>query len=144
MVSWHLFSGLLVLVCAFSGPAESLEYVEVFRDDFNDHQVDSSKWNVITAPSHVNQELQHYAWDDVWEEHGHLFLRSQRRPYGDRQYTSGRVDTQYKFQFLYGEVEWRAQLPKGEESWKASWLTQLPTTMTHHRCCLPLQLLFLF
>jgi len=97
--------------------------VEVFRDDFNlNHQVDQSKWNIITAASQVNQELQHYVSDDVWTEHGFLFLRSQRRNWGDRQYTSGRVDTQWKFQFQYGEVEWRAKLPGGNGIWPALWL----------------------
>jgi hypothetical protein len=42
------------------------------------------------------------------------FYSSQRRNFGDRLYTSGRVDTRGKFDFLYGEVEWRAKLPKGK------------------------------
>lgn len=95
----------------------NLNYVQVFRDDFNRPVVDTSKWNVITAPSTVNQELQHYVWDEVWQEHGFMFLRSQQRRYGDRFYTSGRVDTQNKFEMLYGEVEWRAQLPAGRGIW---------------------------
>ncbi|XP_055337190.1 glucan endo-1,3-beta-glucosidase A1-like [Paramacrobiotus metropolitanus] len=103
--------------------AECLQYVQVFRDDFTpNHAIDGSKWNVITKPSTVNEELQHYVYDDVWQEHGFIFLRGQRRSWGGRQYTSGRVDTQNKFQFLYGEVEWRAKLPLGKGMWPALWL----------------------
>lgn len=78
-------------------------------------------YNVLKKGT-VNEELHHYMWDDVWQEQGFLFLRSQRRSYGGRQYTSGRVDTRNKFQFQYGEVEWRAQLPKGRGIWPALWL----------------------
>jgi beta-glucanase (GH16 family) len=109
---------LSLLVCL----TRSLEYTEVFRDDFNDDAVDLEKWNIITVPSLVNEELEHYVSDEVWEEHGFLFLRSQRRQYADRNFTSGRVDTQNKFKFLYGEVEWRAKLPAGQGIWPALWL----------------------
>ncbi|OQV16876.1 putative Glucan endo-1,3-beta-glucosidase A1 [Hypsibius exemplaris] len=119
-----LLAGITITLCVVVVlvPVHAYEYVEVFRDDFNDAQVDPSKWNIITAPSEVNQELEHYVADEVWEEHDFLFLRAQRRNYGGRQYTGGRVDTQHKFQFLYGEVEWRAKLPKGTGIWPALWL----------------------
>ena len=105
---------LALVTVSLVGKSRGLNYVEVFRDDFNDNTIDSSKWNKINAPSRVNAELQHYVEDDTWEEKGFLFLRSQKRNYGDRSYTSGRVDTQNKFKFQYGEVEWKAKLPKGQ------------------------------
>lgn len=116
---------LLCLLCVFQYRVDSLQYVEVFRDDFTiPWQIDQSKWNIITTPSTVNDELQYYLFDDVWQEHGYLFLRSQRRQFNGRQYTSGRVDTKSKFEFLYGEVEWRVKLPKGKGIWPALWLLQ--------------------
>ena len=46
----------------------TLQYVEVFRDDFTvPWAIDQSKWNIITAPSTVNEELHHYMFDDVWQ-----------------------------------------------------------------------------
>jgi beta-glucanase (GH16 family) len=104
--------------------ALNLQYVEVFRDDFNGNSVNASKWNLANVASTVNEELEYYAPDEVWQEQGLLFLRSQRRNYGDRQYTSGRVDTKDKFELFYGEVEWRAKLPKGKGLWPALWLLQ--------------------
>ncbi|XP_055328805.1 fibroblast growth factor receptor 3-like [Paramacrobiotus metropolitanus] len=38
-------------------------------------------------------------------------------------YTSGRVDTGKAFNFLYGEIEWRAKVPKGKGVWTALWLS---------------------
>jgi len=114
----------LVLLGQKSGLSNGLNYVEVFRDDFNGG-VDRGKWNVITAPSTVNNELHHYVSDEVWNENGMMFLRGRRRDYGGRQYTAGRVDTQGKFEFLYGEVEWRAKLElRGRGFWPALWLLQ--------------------
>ena len=105
---------LCITLCLLVGKIYGLNYVEIFRDDFHGNKIDESKWNRITLPSRVNEELQHYVWDDTWQEHDFLFLRSQKRNYGGRAYTSGRVDTQNKFKFKYGEVEWKARLPKGK------------------------------
>lgn len=94
----------------------SLQYIEVFRDDFNGNTIDQSKWNRVNAPSTVNGELQYYVPDDTWQESGFAFLRAQKRcNYAGRDYTAGRLDTKDKFQLMYGEVEWRAKLPKGEK-----------------------------
>ena len=87
---------------------------EIFRDNFNGGYIDQSKWNLITAPSQVNEELEHYVADEVRVAGGNLILRSDKRDYGGRKYTSGRVDTRDKFSFTYGEVEWRAKLPTGQ------------------------------
>ncbi|GAV02186.1 hypothetical protein RvY_12782 [Ramazzottius varieornatus] len=115
---------LCIALCVLVGKIHGLNYVEIFRDDFRGNTINEAKWNRITTPSNVNQELQHYVWDDTWQEHDFLFLRSQKRNYGGRSYTSGRVDTQNKFNFLYGEVEWKAKLPRGTGIWPALWLLQ--------------------
>jgi beta-glucanase (GH16 family) len=111
---------ITVLVLIFCYNTGSLNYVEVFRDDFNSNAVDKSKWRVIDWASTVNQELEYYVPDEVWQEGGNLVLQSQRRNYGDRQYTSGKVESH--FELLYGEVEWSAKLPKGKGLWPALWL----------------------
>ena len=38
----------------FSG----LNYVEIFRDDFNGNSIDGSKWNRVDVASQVNNELE--------------------------------------------------------------------------------------
>ena len=103
----------VVELCGHS-PAVGLSYQEIFRDDFNGGSIDEKKWNRVTAASQVNEELQYYTADEAQQRGGQLVLSSHQRPYGGRQYTSGRVDTRHKFNFTYGEVEWKAKLPKGK------------------------------
>jgi hypothetical protein len=56
------------LICIQFQSSFQLQYVEIFRDDFTPQwSINANKWNLITAPSTVNNELQHYMWDDVWQ-----------------------------------------------------------------------------
>ena len=107
-------STIALVISACLAIASALEYQEIFKDTFDDTLVDTNKWNLVDKPSTVNQELQYYSPEDVWQEHGSLFLRGQKRWHGDRQFTGARVDTKDRFSFLYGEVEWRAKLPRGK------------------------------
>ncbi|OQV16882.1 putative Glucan endo-1,3-beta-glucosidase A1 [Hypsibius exemplaris] len=116
----------LLAVCAGLAVATQtsprLNYIEIFRDDFNGGYVDATRWNRANVASTVNEELQYYAPDEVWQADGLLNLRSQKRSHGGRDYTSGRIDTKDKFNFTYGDVEWRAKLPTGQGIWPALWL----------------------
>ncbi len=114
----------LIGVFATTRPAHALTYTLVFSDEFNNTWVDTSKWNITNIASTVNNELEYYAPDEVWESGGVLVLHSQRRNYGGRSYTSGRVDTQNHFTLQYGEVIWHAMAPKGKGIWPALWLVQ--------------------
>lgn len=42
-------------------------YTEVFRDDFTSEKVNTTKWNIVDAMSTVNNELQYYSPEDVWQ-----------------------------------------------------------------------------
>jgi len=113
----------LVTVGVLIQTAHSWSYQQIFRDDFNGNSIDWSKWNSVNVASTVNAELQHYVNDETYlNGQGQLIIRSRKRNYGGREYTSGRVDTRFKFSFTYGEVEWRAKLPKGKGIWPALWL----------------------
>lgn len=62
------FFAIAALICIQIQLSFQLQYVEVFRDDFTPQwTIDQKKWNLITLPSTVNNELQHYMWDDVWQ-----------------------------------------------------------------------------
>ncbi|MHA6483422.1 family 16 glycosylhydrolase [Paenibacillus sp. strain BS8-2] len=86
----------------------------VWSDDFDGDTVDTEKWNIVDAPSNVNQELQYFAPDDVYVEDGSLVLRTQSRNYGGRSFTSGGVNTKDKMTLTEGKVEIRAKLPEGQ------------------------------
>ncbi|HEX9780420.1 MAG TPA: family 16 glycosylhydrolase [bacterium] len=97
----------------------------VWEDEFEGEAVDPARWRVEHAALVKNNELQFYASDDVDVRDGRLVLRSQARPLGGRQYTSGLVETKGKFAQAFGRFEVRAKLPGGQGIWPAHWL--LPT-----------------
>jgi len=96
--------------------------MEVFRDDFEGPTVDESKWNLVNASARVNGEQEFYIPEAISQDHSCLIIRSDRVNHGDKQFTSGRLDTRGKYSFTYGQVEWRAKLPKGKGIWPALWL----------------------
>ena len=53
---------------------------------------------------------------------GHLTIRSLKQKDGDREYTSGKVNTLNKGMWTYGYFEFRAKVPRGVGSWPAIWM----------------------
>lgn len=106
----------------------SSDWKLVWSDEFNGSSVEWSKWNVLNTPGMINNELHYIAPDDVWVSNGNLVIRSQKRYYGGRSYTSGKVTTGYgKYSFTYGRVEIRSKQPAGKGLHAANWLL-------HHEC----------
>ncbi|MEN0003739.1 MAG: glycoside hydrolase family 16 protein [Bacteroidota bacterium] len=71
-----------------------------------------------------NGEEQFYTdrLDNVSVSDGTLKITAKRENFSGRQYTSGRIITQDKFEFTYGKIEIRAKLPTGGGTWPALWL----------------------
>ncbi|WP_420595160.1 AbfB domain-containing protein [Deinococcus sp.] len=93
-----------------------------YADDFNGG-LDTSKWIVNNGPSNVNGELQYYTPEDVYVQGGNLVLRTQKRSFGGRDYSSGEVRTGGNLTVTPGSaVEWRTKVPKGKGIWPANWL----------------------
>lgn len=88
----------------------------------------SSKWGYdIGGSGWGNNELQYYtdAVKNAKVENGKLTITAIRENFGGREYTSARLVTKNKGDFLYGRVEVRAKLPVGRGTWPAIWM--LPT-----------------
>ncbi|MGD6969104.1 family 16 glycosylhydrolase [Rossellomorea vietnamensis] len=93
----------------------------VWHDEFSD--ADSlANWNSQDWPSEKNEELQYYSPSNVEVMDGHLKIESKKETYRGRDYTSGAVTTENKFQFRYGMVEIRAKLPEGQGLFPAFWM----------------------
>lgn len=93
-----------------------------WSDEFGGALLDSSKWTAANQAGNTNNELQYYSPDEVYIENGLLRLRSQRRNFGGRQYTSGLVRTRDKFFQQYGRFEARIRVPSGQGIWPAFWM----------------------
>jgi len=106
--------------------APVVEWQIVFEDDFDGAALDAAKWNVDTGdgcPDQCgwgNNELQIYDAARVTVAGGILSIEGREELGGG--YTSGRLNTNGKFDFQYGRVEVSARVPAGQGIWPAIWL----------------------
>ncbi|MER5253091.1 discoidin domain-containing protein [Streptomyces sp. NPDC002855] len=112
---------------------QSGTYRTTFFDDFTGASLDRSKWRVVRTGQEmgsVNGESQAYvdSTNNIRTENGSLVLEAD---YCDNcttaggatyDFTSGRVDTNTKFDFTYGKVSARMKLPVGDGFWPAFWM----------------------
>ncbi|HEX2970459.1 MAG TPA: glycoside hydrolase family 16 protein [Bacteroidales bacterium] len=113
-----------VSICAFPQTIaeKKTEWKLVWQDDFNGKNLNQKKWNVLMRENSKHNELQYYIPEEVFTRNGFLTIRSSRRNYGSKEYTSGRLDTKDKYAPVYGRFEIRAKLPGGQGVWPAFWL----------------------
>ncbi|MBT8319949.1 MAG: glycoside hydrolase family 16 protein, partial [Gramella sp.] len=118
----------------------SQNYQLVWQDEFiNSGKPDPEKWNYETGFIR-NLEKQIYTdrKKNVRIKDGKLQITALKENYRNKrfdpsiknyrintpasEYTSGSIHTKDKFEFKYGRVEVRAQLPKGKGVWPAIWM----------------------
>lgn len=97
-----------------------------WADEFDGTEVNNSNWTFETGASGWgNNELQNYTnGDNVEVKDGNLIITTKK--VNDNQavgsYTSTRMITMDKQEFLYGRMEIRAKLPSGRGIWPAIWM----------------------
>lgn len=100
----------------------------VWHDEFNGTALDLSRWNYeVNGNGGGNNELQYYTNSpaNAFLEQGWLVIQALKEQYQGKAYTSARLNTDHKGDWLYGRVDVRARLPFGRGLWPAIWL--LPT-----------------
>lgn len=107
----------------------TFETTPVWADEFDyTGRPDPSKWGYdIGGGGWGNNELQYYtnSVDNAGVANGKLTITAKKESLGGREYTSARLITKGKGDFLYGRFEIRAKLPAGKGTWPAIWM--LPT-----------------
>jgi beta-glucanase (GH16 family) len=98
----------------------------VWNDEF-DYQgkPDPNKWSHDIWPAKkVNREDQTYTdkLKNVQVKDGKLIITADKEAYGNAEYTSGRIHSLGKGDFLYGRVDVRAKLAAGQGTWSAIWM----------------------
>ena len=105
----------------------------VWQDEFNyTGMPDSSKWSFDTGgQGWGNNERQYYTNSirNARVENGVLTISALKEEKEQNQYTSARLASKNKGDFLYGRVEARAKLPAGRGTWPAIWM--LPTDWSY-------------
>lgn len=97
----------------------------VWSDEFENGVLDSTKWSHNVWPARkVNTEDQAYTnrSKNVRVEDGKLVIEAHKERYNNAEYTSGRIHSRAKGDFLYGRAVVRAKLPAGQGTWSAIWM----------------------
>lgn len=98
----------------------------IWSDEFNNPGApDTSKWSYdLGGHGWGNNELQYYTNDalNVRVENGNLVIEARKDSFENKAYTSSRIISKHKGDWLYGRIEVRARLPKGKGTWPAIWM----------------------
>ncbi|MBN2485388.1 MAG: family 16 glycosylhydrolase [Bacteroidales bacterium] len=99
----------------------------VWSDEFDYEGLpDASKWSFESMrPGTVNNELQNYVVDRLENarvENGVLTIECKKDNYNNYTYSSARLRTRQKGDWLYGKVVVSAKLPTGRGTWPAIWM----------------------
>ncbi|HEY8886625.1 MAG TPA: glycoside hydrolase family 16 protein [Candidatus Microsaccharimonas sp.] len=91
-----------------------------------DGPIDSKIFNTENGSTKAdyNNELETFTsrTDNVRVQDGALVLAAKPENKDGKAYTSGRVDTDGSFSFLYGTLTVEAKIPRGVGTWPAAWL----------------------
>lgn len=139
MIKKLLLTVCTALCCSFLYGKQ--DWKLVWNDEFDySGTPDNSKWSFDTEGNNWdwgNNEAQNYTPAEnknAWVEDGNLIIEARKesyRWYGDgqtKEYTSARLITKGKGDWLYGKVEVKALLPSGRGMWPAIWLLSTDDT----------------
>lgn len=105
----------------------------VWRDEFNyTGPPDSTRWSYdLGGSGWGNNEAEYYtkSLKNARVDGENLSIEAIRENVGGKNYTSARLVTKQKGDWLYGRFEIRAKLPQGTGTWPAIWM--LATEQTH-------------
>lgn len=107
----------------------TFETTPVWADEFDKAgQPDTSKWGYdLGGSGWGNNELQYYTNKaaNASVANGILTITVKKEKIEGKEYTSARLTSKGKGDFLYGRIEAKAKLPSGKGTWPAIWM--LPT-----------------
>ena len=124
-----------------SAPAPKTEapelagYKLLWNDEFEDAALRDDIWSYDPhEPGWTNEELQEYttSTENVFTRDGKLVLKAIKTQTEDGKdyYTSGKIKSQNKKDFMYGKVVASAKVPEGKGLWPAIWM--MPTDEAHY------------
>ena len=129
---WSYVTGWVAVLLGGVCFAQAQDWELVWSDEFDGPGIDLNKWeHEVNAWGGGNNELQYYTDRPVnsFIEDGKLVIQALQETYtgpeGTRDYTSARLRTLHKGEWLYGRFEARIKLPTGQGLWPAFWM--LPT-----------------
>jgi len=99
----------------------------VWQDEFNAPTINPDNWTHEIGTGNSgwgNNELQYYTSDsdNSYIQDGKLVIEAKQESFSGSNYTSARMITAGKQEFIYGRVDVRARLPEGQGIWPAIWM----------------------
>ena len=110
--------------CSSDPQGDTRPWEMVWADEFDGATLDDSKWKIDTGASFGTSQLD---FDTTRPENiavtgGNLVITARKESFSGQPYTSGRMETQGKFERTYGKFEVRLKMPHGQGMWPAFWL----------------------
>lgn len=125
-VNWFCFLAIAVFIflTAFNYAIKNTDgYKLVWSDEFNGKAIDTSNWNFeIDGNGGGNHEQEYYQQANASIENGNLVISGRKENVQGHNYTSSRMTTKGKHEFLYGKIEARIKIPVGQGFWPAFWM----------------------
>jgi beta-glucanase (GH16 family) len=112
----------------YFSPVSYEGFEKVWNDEFDGINIDPADWVFETGTGCPglcgwgNNELQYYRQENAWIEDDVLIIEARNEAWQGSNYTSARMKTQGRRSFMYGRVDIRALLPKGQGIWPALWM----------------------
>jgi len=109
----------------YTTPASYAGYHLAWSDEFNAAVFNTQNWNVENGGGGWgNNELEYYTGrsQNLFQSNGNLIIEARKENYGSNSYTSARINTAGKQQFIYGRIDMRAKLPVAKGMWPALWM----------------------
>jgi beta-glucanase (GH16 family) len=129
ITSIHYCMVLCILLTTINAVSQTNITQLVWSDEFNyTGAPDTNKWGYdIGGNGWGNQELQYYTDrpENIIVQDGKMIITALIEDYEGKSYTSARLTTRTKGDWLYGRIEVMAKLPAGRGTWPAIWM--LPT-----------------
>lgn len=101
-------------------------YNLLWSDEFDGPIIDDTKWTYEQRePGWTNNELQEYtdSTDNIFVRDGKAVIKAIKTTKdGKDYYTSGKLNSQNKQDFMYGKVVVSAKVPEGQGLWPAIWM----------------------
>ena len=126
-----LFATFVFLIAFHQNAIAQCNVILVWEDNFDSTALDTSKWSYQIGNGCPdlcgwgNNELQYYRSENVTVSGGTLKITAKQESFGGMGYTSARLRTINKGDWVTGRFEARMKLPAGQGFWPAFWM--LPT-----------------
>lgn len=125
-----LVSAFLFSSCAKKQVPQSVKilsatsaYQLVWQDEFNGTRLDTANWNFETGNSGWgNHEQEYYQAANAKVANGVLKIIAKNLTVSFPYYTSSRITTKGKREFLYGKMEAKIKIPLAQGLWPAFWM----------------------